>query len=72
MRLLDTLNYFIQQSEGDLQGLEWDIREETNYDGDHHQLIMDDLCDSYDHVKLLLEDLHQIKSVIEQLEAKND
>jgi hypothetical protein len=43
MRLLDTLNYFIQQSEGDLQGLEWDIREETNYDGDHHQLIMDNL-----------------------------
>ena len=72
MSMIDTLNYYIEQAEADLQGLEWDIREETNFDGDHHQLIMDDLCDSYDHVKLLLEDLQKIKSELARLQSYDD
>ncbi len=31
MSMIDTLNYYIEQAEADLEGLSWDIREETNY-----------------------------------------
>jgi len=70
--MIDTLNYYIEQAEADLQGLEWDIREETNYEGETHDLMMDDLCDSYDHVKLLLEDLQKIKSELARLQSYDD
>jgi len=67
MSMIDTLNYYIEQAEADLEGLSWDIREETNYEGETHDLMMNDLCDSYDHVKLLLEDLQKIKSELEKI-----
>ncbi len=70
--MIDTLNYYIEQAEADLQGLEWDIREETNYEGETHDLMMNDLCDSYDHVKLLLEDLQKIKSELARLQSYDD
>jgi hypothetical protein len=65
--MIETLNYYIEQVEADLQELEWEIREETNYSGDTHQLIMDDLCESYDYVKQKLEDLKKIKSELDRL-----
>jgi len=72
MSMIDTLNYYIEQAEADLQGLEWDIREETNYEGDAHQLMMDDLCESYDIVKQQLEDLQLIKSELARLQRYDD
>lgn len=61
MSLIDTLNYFIQDQEGDLQGLEWDIREETN----HEVNDIDWYCEQYDITKQRIEDLKQIKIIIE-------
>jgi hypothetical protein len=72
MSMIDTLNYYIEQAEADLQGLEWDIREESNYDGETHDLIMDDLCESYDLVKQQLEDLRKIKSELSRLQSYDD
>jgi predicted GNAT superfamily acetyltransferase len=64
MSLLDTLNYFIQDQEGHLQCLEWDIREETNYENND----IDWYCERYDEAKQRVEDLKQIKSIVEHLE----
>jgi hypothetical protein len=61
MPLLDTLNYFIQDQEGHLQCLEWDIREETNYENND----IDWYCEQYDEAKQRVEDLKTIKSIIE-------
>ena len=61
MSLLDTLNYFIQDQEGDLQDIEWEIREATNYEcGDY-----DWYCERYDEAKQRLDDLKQIKIILE-------
>ena len=62
MSLLNTLNYFIEDQEGHLQCLEWDIREQTN----HEVNDLDWYCEQYDEVKQRIEDLKQIKSILEQ------
>jgi predicted GNAT superfamily acetyltransferase len=61
MALIDTLEYFIQDQEGDLQCLEWDIREETN----HEVNDLDWYCERYDETKQRLEDLKTIKTILE-------
>ena len=61
MSLLDTLNYFIEDQEGHLQCLEWDIREETNYENND----LDWYCEQYDEAKQRIEDLKTIKFIIE-------
>ena len=66
MSLIDTLEYFIQDQEGDLQCFEWDIREELN-----HQYEMNDLdwyTEQYDLTKQRIEDLKQIKTILENNE----
>lgn len=60
MTLIETLNYFIREQQGELQGLEWDIREETNREDPD----LDWYCNEYDEVKGRLEDLEKIKSII--------
>ena len=64
MTLIDTLNYFIEDQEGHLQCLEWDIREETNYENND----IDWYCEQYDEVKQRIEDLKQIKTILENNE----
>jgi len=64
MSLLDTLNYFIQDQEGHLQCLEWDIREETN----HEVNDIDWYVEQYDLTKQRIEDLQQIKTMLENNE----
>ncbi len=61
MKLIETINYYITEVEGDLQCLEWDIREETN----HEVNDLDWYCERYDEAKERLEDLKTIKSIIE-------
>jgi hypothetical protein len=64
MSLIDTLNYFIEDQEGHLQCLEWDIREETN----HEVNDLDWYCEEYDIAKQRVEDLKQIKTILENNE----
>jgi hypothetical protein len=66
MTLIKTLDYFIQDQQGELQGLEWDIREETNQENPD----LDWYCNEYDNTKERLEDLEKIKSIIVKLEAE--
>ena len=62
MTLLDTLNYFIEDQEGHLQCLEWDIREELNQE----KPDIDWYCEEYDIAKQRVEDLQEIKLMIEE------
>ena len=64
MSLLDTLNYLIQDQQGHLQCLEWDIREETNQENPD----LDWYCEEYDITEQRIEDLQKIKSIIEIME----
>ena len=66
MSLIDTLEYFIDDQRGRLQDIEWEIREETNYDDPEHPERMVDFCEQYDEHKERLEDLKQIKSMLEE------
>ncbi len=68
MSLIDTLEYFIDDTQARLSDIEWEIREETNYDDDDHQERMEQFCEEYDEHKERLEDLQQIKTLINQLE----
>jgi len=68
MSLLDTLEYFIDDVEQHLGCLEWEIREETNYDDEGHRERFDDFCEQYDEHKARLEDLKQIKTMLENNE----
>ncbi len=64
MTLLDTLEYFIDDTQAHLSDIEWEIREETNYDDDGHQERMEQFCEEYDEHKERLEDLKVIKFII--------
>ena len=66
MTLLDTLEYFIDDTQARLSDIEWEIREETNYDDDGHQERMDQFCEEYDEIEARLEDLKQIKTMLEE------
>jgi len=68
MTILSTLEYFIDDTKARLSDVEWEIREETNYDDDGHQQRMDDFCEEYDEIEARLEDLEKIKSIIEIME----
>jgi hypothetical protein len=63
MSLFDTIDHFIEDQEGHLQCLEWDIREETNREDPD----LDWYCPEYDNTKERLEDLKKIRSIIEKL-----
>ena len=66
MTLIDTLNYFIRDQEGELQCCESDIKEETN----HEVNDIDWYVERYDETKQRLEDLQEIKSIIENEKTK--
>ena len=68
MSMIDTLEYFIDDTQARLSDIEWEIREETNYDDEGHQERMNDFCEEYDDHKARLEDLKQIKTIVEHLE----
>jgi hypothetical protein len=66
--ILQTLNHFIQQHEGDLEGISLEIREESNYDDAVHQTIADQLYEEWDELKNHLDNLKAIKDLL----IKND
>lgn len=60
MRLIDTLNHFINELEVDLESISWEIREETNYEDN----CIDYLTEEYDEKEKHLNNLKQIKIII--------
>jgi G3E family GTPase len=68
MSLIDTLEYFIDDTRARLSDIEWEIREETNYDDEDHQERMDQFCEEYDEHKERLDDLLKIQSELERLQ----
>ena len=65
MTLLETLDYFLIETAADMESLSWEIREETNFEDNN----IEGLSEVYDFNKELYDNLKQIKSVIEHLEA---
>ena len=65
MNLIETLDYFMNETSAYMNELSWEIREETNYEDNN----IESLSEEYDFNKELHDNLQQIKSVIEQLEA---
>jgi hypothetical protein len=61
MTLIETLDYFIEDVEGILQCLEWDIREETNYETNN----LDWYFERQSLYKQRLANLKQIRTMIE-------
>ena len=64
MTLLETLEYFLTETAADMEGLSWEIREETNFEDNGNA---DYLCEEYDFNKELYDNLKQIKSIIQEL-----
>ena len=65
MTLLETLEYFLTETAADMDGLSWEIREETNFEDNNIEY----LTECYDFNKQLYDNLKQIKSIIENIEA---
>jgi hypothetical protein len=65
MTLLETLDYFLTETAADMESLSLEIREETNFEDNN----IEGLSEVYDFNKKLYDNLKQIKSVIEHLEA---
>ena len=66
MSLIDTLEYFIDDTRARCSDIEWEIREETNYaDDEDHTSRYEYFCEEYDEAKQRLDDLLQIKSIVE-------
>ena len=61
MTLLETLDYFLTETAADMEGLSWEIREQTNYEDSDTEY----LAECYDFNKALYDNLKQIKSIIE-------
>ncbi len=68
MTLFDTIDHYIREVEADLDGLSWEIREETNFDDEDHESRMDELCYMYDEIKEHLDNLIKIKQIIQNHE----
>jgi len=66
--ILQTIEHLIQQYEGVLEGISFEIGEETNYDDDVHQVIADQLYEEWDELKNHLDNLKAIKDIL----IKND
>jgi hypothetical protein len=62
MTLLETLDYFLTETAADMEGLSWEIREETNFENN----ALDYLSECYDFNKALYDNLKQIKSIVEK------
>jgi hypothetical protein len=64
MTILDTIDWFIDELEGDLECLSWEIREETNFEDNN----IDWLSEQYDEKEKHLNNLQEIKNIIMQME----
>jgi len=62
MTLLETLEYFLTETAADMDGLSWEIHEETNHEAND----IETLSESYDFYKELYDNLKQIKLMVEE------
>ena len=62
MTLLETIQYFLTETAADMDGLSWEIREETNFEDNN----IEHLTECYDFEKELYDNLKQIKLMIEE------
>jgi len=62
MTLLETIQYFLTETAADMDGLSWEIREETNFEDNN----IEHLTECYDFEKQLYDNLKQIKLMIEE------
>jgi len=58
------MNHLIQEYEWDLESISLEIREETNYGDDVHQIIADQLYEEWDEQKNHLDNLKAIKDLL--------
>ena len=63
MTLIETLDYFMNETSAYMNELSWEIREETNYEDNN----IESLSEEYDFNKELHDNLQQIKSIIEEV-----
>lgn len=68
MTLIDTIDHFIKDTEGNLQCYEWDIREELNQE----EPDLTWYTEQYDLCKQRIEDLQQIKSELARLQRYDE
>ena len=61
MTLIETLDYFLTETAADMEGLSWEIREETNFEDNN----IEHLTECYDFNQQLHDNLMKIKSIIE-------
>ncbi len=63
---IDTINMFIEELEGDLEDLSWQIREETGYEDNN----IDWLSNEWDEKANHLENLKKMKKFVNEVEVK--
>ena len=68
MNLIETLEYFLTETAADMEGLSWEIREETNYEDNN----IESLSEEYDFNKELHDNLQQIKSELARLQRYDE
>ena len=68
MTLIDTIDHFIKDTEGNLQCYEWDISEELNQE----EPDLTWYTEQYDLCKQRIEDLQQIKSELARLQQYDE
>ena len=68
MSLIDTLEYFIDDTRARCSDIEWEIREETNYTDEEHTSRYEYFCEEYDEAKARLDDLLKIQSELDRLQ----
>lgn len=61
MNLLQTLDYFMDETGAYMEELSWEIREETNYEDNNTE----SLSEEYDFNQQLYDNLLKIKSIVE-------
>lgn len=61
MNLLQTLEYFMDETAANMEELSWEIREETNYEDNNTE----SLSEEYDFNQQLHDNLLKIKSIVE-------
>jgi hypothetical protein len=64
MNFRQTLDFFIEKLEGDLDSISLEIREETNYDDDVHREMMNHLTEEWDEMNEHLQNLRQITDLL--------
>jgi translation initiation factor 2 beta subunit (eIF-2beta)/eIF-5 len=71
---LETIQYFIREQEAILESISHEIREETNYDDEHHHIVMSQLSEEYDDTKSHLENLLVVKQMLSlsELSTRSD